>query len=40
LNDLIGVLSKDRYQAMIGRIDENIRELKEDSAKSKPGDHV
>jgi hypothetical protein len=40
LHDLIGVLSKDRYQTMIARIDENIQELKADSAKSKPGDHV
>jgi flagellar biosynthesis/type III secretory pathway protein FliH len=40
LNDLIGVLSKERYQTMIARIDQNIEELKADVAKSTPGDHV
>jgi hypothetical protein len=40
LNDLIAVLSKDRYEAMISRIDQNIEELKADARKSKPGDHI
>jgi flagellar biosynthesis/type III secretory pathway protein FliH len=40
LNDLIGVLSKERYQTMIARIDQNIEGLKADVASSMPGDHV
>jgi hypothetical protein len=40
LNDLIGVISEDRYEPMIARIDENIRELKKDLGASLPDDHV
>jgi hypothetical protein len=40
LNDLIGVLSRARYEAMISRIEQNIEELQADAADSKPGDHV
>jgi hypothetical protein len=40
LNDLVGVMSKDRYEHMIARIDQNIKELRQDVADSEPGDHV
>ncbi len=40
LNDLVGVMSGDRYEAMIARIDLNMKELREDVAASEPGDHV
>ena len=40
LNDLIGALSAERYEPMIARIDQNLKELRADAADSKPGDHV
>jgi hypothetical protein len=40
LNDLIGPFSKDRYEAMISRIEQNMKELNADAARSKPGDHT
>jgi hypothetical protein len=40
LNDIVGVLSRERYQAMIARIEKNIEELQADVAQSEPGDHV
>jgi hypothetical protein len=40
LNDIVGVLSRERYQAMIARIERNIEELQADVAQSEPGDHV
>lgn len=40
LSDLMGVLSEEKYQTMLARIQQNIAELHTDVDSSKPGDHV
>jgi hypothetical protein len=40
LNDLITELSEDLFEKMLGRIEQNIAELREAMTKSRPGDHV